>query len=66
MNSKAWDALAVVAVLIFLYFVIKEVLPHCKEVSVEKSPDGKIKFTALTHDKDEIADAAPPLVLQGS
>jgi len=66
MNNKAWDFAAIVVVLIFLYFVIREALPHCKEVSVEKNPDGTIKFTALTHDKDEIGDANPPLVLQGN
>jgi hypothetical protein len=66
MNSKAWDFAAIVAVLIFLYFVIREVLPHCKEVTVEKDVQGNIKFSAFTHDSEELADAAPPLVLQGS
>jgi hypothetical protein len=66
-NKNAWEFLIVVALLVFFYYVIREIAPLCKEISVEQKPDGHIKFTALTHEKEEeISDTNPPLVLQGS
>ena len=66
MDNKFWDFAAVLAVCIFLYFVIKEIIPHCKEISIKKDANGNVEFSAFTHDKEEIADANAPLVLQGN
>jgi hypothetical protein len=66
MDNKFWDFAAVVVVCIFLYFIIKEIVPYCREISVKKDANGNVEFTALTHDKEEIADENPPLVLQGN
>jgi len=65
-NKNGWDFLILVAILVCIYYVIREIAPLCKEVSVEQKPDGGIKFSAFTHDKEEIADVNPPLVLQGN
>jgi hypothetical protein len=61
---KAGDLFALAVVCLLIYFLFKEAVKVCKEVCVEATPNG-IKFTALTHD-EVVADATPPLVLQGN
>ena len=47
MDNKFWDFAVVVAVCIFLYFVIKEIIPYCKEINVKRDANGNVEFTAL-------------------
>jgi hypothetical protein len=65
-NKNGWDFLIVVAVLVFFYYVIREIAPLCKEMSFEQNADGSFKASAFTHDREELADANPSLVLQGN
>jgi hypothetical protein len=61
---KAGDLFALAIVCLLIYFLFKEAVKVCKEVTVEATPNG-IKFSAFTHD-ELVADAAPRLVLQGN
>jgi len=66
MNSDAYKFATFVAVLILIYFIVKEALPYCREISVESDGKGALKLTAFTHNETELADANPPLVMQGN